>query len=119
MRRKLLFLLGLILLGTASYYSAYRLYVGGHPKVVLEEPMTLLKSKGTEQEVQKGNEQEYYLAKIEQEMLLVYKMPEKSIYDSMNADSLQFQEKDFLQLENGMVFEDLKEVFEFLESCMS
>lgn len=119
MRRKLLFLLGLILLGTASYYGAYQLYVGSHPKAVIEEPMTLLKSKDIKQKVQAENEREYYLARIEKEMLLVYKMPEESIYDSMNADGLQFQEKDFLQLEKGMVFEDLTEVLEFLESCMS
>ena len=52
-------------------------------------------------------------------MLLIYKMPEESIYDSLKTSNLQFQEKDYLQLKNGIVFQSLAEVFEFLESCMS
>lgn len=119
MRRKILFLIGLLIAGTFAYYGGYYLYTNQRPKIEIEIPATLQRGITDNDVKQTGYEQEYYIAKIEQEMLLIYKMPEESIYDSLKTSNLQFQEKDYLQLKNGIVFQSLAEVFEFLESCMS
>lgn len=102
-----------------NYYTSPTLYTSQRPKIEIEMPAALQRGIANNDIKQTGYEQEYYIAKIEQEMLLIYKMPEESIYDSLKISNLQFQEKDYLQLKNGIVFQSLAEVFEFLESCMS
>ena len=119
MRRKILFVIGLLIAGTSAYYGGYYLYTSQRPKIEIEMPATLQRGITDNDVKQTGYEQEYYIAKIEQEMLLIYKMPEESIYDSLKISNLQFQEKDYLHLKKGIVFHSLTEVFEFLESCMS
>ena len=119
MRKKILFFAGLLIAGTVAYYSGYYIYTSQRPKIDIEMPMILQRGT-TENDVELADySEEYYMAKIEQEMLLIYKMPEECVYDSLKTSNLQFQEKDYLQLEEGMIFHSLAEVFEFLESCMS
>ena len=50
---------------------------------------------------------------------MIYKMPEEILYDSVELSSLGLYENEKAQLLEGMVFGDLKEVFEFLENSMS
>ncbi len=119
MRRKILFIIGVLVAGIFSYYGGYYLYTTQRPKVEIEMPATLQRGMADNYIKQTGYEQEYYVAKIEQEMLVIYKMPDESIYDSLKTSNLQFQEKDYMLLQKGMSFDSLTEVFEFLESCMS
>ena len=62
---------------------------------------------------------EYYIAVIEQDMLMIYKMPEETLYDSVKVSTLHIVEEEMTQLQEGMIFEDLTELFGFLENSMS
>ena len=119
MRKTILFLIGLILAGTASFYGGYYLYVTNRPEISYEMPMTLQKGMMLTEKKDSVEEQNYYLAKIEEEKLMIYEMPEESIYDSLKIGTLQFMTEDYEKLKEGMIFQSLNEVFEFLESCMS
>ena len=63
--------------------------------------------------------EEHYLAKIEKDMLVIYKMPENVIYDSVRLSTLQLTNSESTALLNGIDFESITEVFEFLENSMS
>ncbi len=119
MRKKILFIICVLVAGVFAYYGGYYMYITQRPKVEIEMPATLQRGIADNHIKQTGYEQEYYVAKIEQEMLVIYKMPDESIYDSLKTSNLQFQEKDYMLLKEGISFESLTEVFEFLESCMS
>ena len=118
MRKKLIFLLGLIIAGILSYYSGYYLYVSSKPQTEIIEPVTFRHAGNLTKENTK-NVQEYYLGKIEQDMLNIYKMPENELYESVKADGLHLQESEKKLLYTGQRFESLNEVFEFLENSMS
>ena len=116
MRKALLFVVGLIFVGIAAYYGGYYLYQSSRPEVKIEEQQIV--GRGINQKSE-SKQENYYLLKIEENQLVIYKMPKMEVYDCMKIQGLQFQEKDKPILQEGMAFFDLTEVFEFLESCMS
>ena len=63
--------------------------------------------------------EEHYIAKIEQNMLVIYKLPEEIIYDSVKLSTLQLTDSEYTALSNGIDFYSLTEVFGFLENSMS
>lgn len=109
----------LIILGTFAYFGGYYFYLSGHSKTETVEEISLQRAMRMADMESTVEQQEYYIVKIEQEMLMVYKMPEEILYDSVEISSLHFQEKEQSQLSEGIVFSDLTEVFEFLENSMS
>ena len=119
MKRKIGFLILLILAGTLAYYGTYELYGMYRPKVQIPETMSLQKSPVKEELSLKNNDNRYYLGIIEQDRLSIYEMPEQTLYDSVKLSSLQIQNEEKNQLVKGMVFPTLAEVFEFLENSMS
>ncbi len=119
MRKTILFLIGLIIAGTASFYGGYYLYMTNRPEISYEMPMTLQKGIIQNDKNAVAEEQVYYLARIENEKLMIYEMPDERIYDSLKIGTLQFMEKDYEKLLDGITFYNLTEVFEFLENCMS
>lgn len=118
MKRKILFTLFLICTGAFAYYGGYHLYVANNPKTEIIEPETLQRAMPMS-DTKETILEEYYIGKIEQDMLMIYKMPEETLYDSIETGSLRFFGDEESQLMEGMVFQDLTEVFEFLENSMS
>ena len=118
MRRKFAYIAGLIVAGVLSYYSGYYFYINSRTGMVSDESERI--QRGGIENLQMINEtNEYYIAKIENNMLVIYQMPQEDIYDSLRIEQLQFQNKDYPELYDGKRFDSLREVFEFLESCMS
>ena len=118
MRKKILFLLCLVIAGILSYYSGYYLYISSNPRTEIVEPVNLHRAMMISEDISEGL-QEYYIAKIEQDMLVIYKMPERTFYDSVKVSSLHLEEKDKNELLAGQRFASIEEVFEFLENTMS
>lgn len=118
MKKTVLFIIGLIFAGTLSYFGGYYLYVTQNPKIELTEQVTVQNAVPLSS-VKMPEEQDYYFAKLEQDMLRIYKMPDAVVYDSVRASSLHMSGMDEELLLAGMRFETLEEVFEFLESAMS
>lgn len=119
MRKAVLFIIFIIFAGTISYFGGYYLYISGNPKTELTEQMTVQKSVEFAEPFNGDDTQEYYFAKIEQGQLLIYKMPDATLYDSVEISSLHMQGMEEVQFLEGMRFESLAEVFEFLENAMS
>ncbi len=119
MKKTVLFIIFLIFAGTLSYFGGYYLYVSENPKTEITEQITVQKAVQLSDTVVSAEEQEYYFAKIEQDMLMIYKMPDATLYDSVEVSSLHVQGMEESQLLEGMRFDTLTEVFEFLENAMS
>ncbi len=119
MKRIILFMIGLIAVGILAYYGAYHFYLSGHPETEYVEQISVQRSVPQSDIEQESKLPEYYIAKIEQDMLMIYKMPEEILYDSVETSSLNFHGTEEAQLMNGISFDSLKEVFEFLENSMS
>ena len=118
MRKKFTYIAGLIFAGVLSYYSGYYFYINSRTGFLEHEYESV--QRGNTENLQLVNvAKEYYIAKIENNLLVIYQMPQKIIYDSLRTEQLQFQEKDYQELYEGMRFDSLGELFEFLESCMS
>ena len=81
MRKKGLFLFVLMIMGVISYFGGYYLYLSSNPKTEIADPVHFQRTGILAEDLQEGR-QEYYLAKIDQESLVIYKMPEKIFYDS-------------------------------------
>ena len=118
MKKKILYVIFLIVAGTFAYYGGYHAYTSNRPKVQLIEPERLQKAMPTK-DYYNSDIREYYVGKIEKDHLLIYKMPEDSVYDSIRLSTLNFYGEEEEKLMEGMIFEDLTEVFEFLENSMS
>lgn len=120
MKKKIFFLIFLVLAGTLSYFGGYYLYISENPKEVYLEP-ELLRSKVNAENIQdfKQIQQDYYFAQIEQEMLMIYQMPDGILYDSVELSSLHIPAAELHNLTEGVRFENLRSVFEFLENSMS
>lgn len=119
MRRTVLFVAGLIAAGMLAYFGGYYLYVSENPETEFTDPMALQSPVVQSETEQTDETKEYYIAKIEQDMLMIYQMPEKTLYDSIEISSLNFHGSQESQLTEGITFENLTEVFEFLENSMS
>jgi hypothetical protein len=118
MRKKILFLIFLIIAGTFSYYGGYHVYQMNRPKIELVRPESLQMAIQTK-EMDDYRPKEYYVGKIKNDQLIIYKMPEEYLYDSIKLSSLDFYGEEETKLMEGMEFENLTEVFEFLENSMS
>ena len=116
MRKTLLYAIVLIVMGIAAYQVGYRLYQIN--RLQPEIPKQRLLPKEVLQE-RSWTEEPYYLLKIEDKMLVIYRMPNGDVYDMVRIEGLQLQEEDLSNLTEGKSLEDLTEVFEFLENCMS
>ena len=119
MKKTVFFIIGLILAGTLAYFTGYYVYTSEKPGTEVPETIALQKAVILSDDRFFSESEEYYMAKIEKDMLMIYQMPEKSLYDSVELNGLHFTEKEKPQLMEGMVFRDLTEVFEFLENSMS
>ena len=118
MRKKFAYITGLIVAGILSYYSGYYFYINSRTGLLSHGYESV--QRGNIENLQLINEtKEYYIAKIEKNLLVIYQMPQEIIYDSLRTEQLQFQKKDYPELYDGMRFDSLSELFEFLESCMS
>ena len=117
MKKKTIYtLIALVLLCVLAYFGGYYLmYDQSQPELeeVLMPKNFLLDDADTE------IYSEYYTARLEDMTLHIYKMPENTIYDSVQMNSLHLSEEEIERLHTGIVFYDLKEVFEFLENSMS
>lgn len=116
-RRTVFMVVGVVLLGILAYFGGYY-YMHEKPQIKIEETMmqrNLLLSGEGNSEIQA----EYYVAKIEETMLNIYKMPENMLYDAVKLSSLQLSEEEQERLRAGITFQGLTEVFEFLENSMS
>ena len=118
MKKKILFFVFLIAAGAFAYYGGYHAYTSSRPKSRMIETESLQKAVQMDH-TDKTMSEEYYIGKIESDQLVIYKMPEDVIYDSVELSSLSFYDEERDRLLNGMVFEDLTAVFEFLENSMS
>lgn len=120
MKKKIFFLIFLILAGSLSYFGGYYLYISENPKEVYREP-DLLRSGITTENVRYSERmpQEYYFAQIEQKTLMIYQMPEGILYDSVELSSMHLPETEKIKLTEGVRFENLQSVFEYLENSMS
>lgn len=119
MKKVILFIISLAVVGTLAYFGGYYLYVSENPRKEPVEQITLQRSALQQNFPKEETVSEYYLAKIEQDMLMIYKMPEETIYDSVKTSSLNFHGAEEAELLKGISFKSLPEVFEFLESTMS
>ena len=119
MKRTVFFVIGLILAGTLAYFTGYYVYTSVNMKTEGPETIALQKAVTLSGEKLLSEPEEYYMAKIEQDMLMIYQMPGESLYDSVKLNGLYFSEKEKSRLTEGMVFYNLTEVFEFLENSMS
>lgn len=120
MKKKVFFLIFLILAGTLSYYGGYYLYISENPKEIYREP-DLMKSGISAEQVHSTDEilQEYYMAQIEQDQLIIYRMPEGVLYDAVELSGLHMPEEERIRFTEGVRFENLGSLFEFLENSMS
>ena len=118
MKRKILFVLFLMIAGTVSYLGGYYVYKSTNPKTEILEPENLQRTFQIS-DTNNTDTIEYYVGKIEQNLLIIYKMPEETVYDSVELNSLRFYEDEENRLMEGMIFQNLTEVFEFLENSMS
>lgn len=119
MKKTILFLIGLILAGTAAYFIGYFAYVSDNSEVESQEHVIVQKALYHSEKKFKSEEIEQYYVKIEQDTLKIYKMPEKILYESIALSSLHLSEKEKKHLKEGIILQDLKEVYEFLENSMS
>ena len=118
MKRTILLVLCLIIVGAFAYYGGYYVYKSINPETEILDSESLQRAAPMSDTKEKESE-EYYIGRIEQNMLMIYKMPEETLYDSVEMSSLRFYEDEEQKLIEGMVFQDLTEVFEFLENSMS
>lgn len=119
MKKIVIFSISLIVIGMLAYFGAYYAYLSGNPQVELKEEAALQKSVIDPFVEREHGEPEYYLARIEKDRLMIYKMPENTLYDYVELSSLNFHGTEREDLATGISFENLTEVFEFLENSMS
>lgn len=119
MKKIIVFVVCLIFAGILAFLGGYYGYKMKNPKAEQRDSMERQYSISSEQNHAEQVLNEYYMAKIEQELLMVYKMPEEILYESVELSSLHMTEKEKNGLMSGMIFLNLPEVFEFLENSMS
>lgn len=118
MKKTVLF--GAVLLAACvlAYFGGYYMVVSETLRGQREEPITLQRNIEMS-ETAEEMPGEYYIARIEQDMLFIYEMPENIIYDSIRTESIHFPEGELPVLREGITFQTLPEVYEFLENSMS
>lgn len=118
MKKSVSFALLLIFLCFAAYFGGYRMAASRAEKMRQAEKNYLHQTVRNVEMTEKVPG-EHYVAKIEQETLFIYEMPEHTVYDFMEIKTLHFPENERAELKKGLVFETLAEVYEFLENSMS
>lgn len=106
-----------IVFGILAYLGGYY-FMREKPQKELEE-LVMQRNLLITSDANTAEEMVYYRAGIEGMTLHIYKMPENIIYDSVDLSSLQLTEDEKNELKKGITFNDLPEVFEFLENSMS
>lgn len=119
MKEKIMFTIGMIAACILAYFSGYYGYLSHSLKTEFIEPLSVQHSIQLGQDAATEVLKEYYIGKIEQDVLLIYKMPEQILYESVNMDTLHVTETEKEGFIKGKIFADLSEVFEFLENSMS
>ena len=118
MRKKIIFMIVLLCAGTFAYYGGYHFYRSTHPKVEITKPEIYSQPVPVAKKAVQIS-RDYYIGVIQEDKLMIYQMPEEVLYDSVEVSSLKFYEDEQQQLKEGMIFDDLTELFEFLENSMS
>ena len=118
MRKTIVVTGGILLAGVLSYFGGYFYYNSLNPKTGFIEPISVQRTVRLLDESSDEME-EHYQTKIEQDMLMIYKLPENVIYDSVKLSTLHLTESEYTALNDGIDFYSLTEVFEFLENSMS
>lgn len=118
MKKTIVVTSSIILVGILSYFGGYFYYTAVSTQTKNMNPISIQRSIQLTESNQTRIE-EYYLAKIEQDMLVIYKIPENVIYDSVKLSTLHLTDSESAALRNGINFDGLTEVFEFLENSMS
>lgn len=118
MKKAAIILGTLLLISVLAYWGGYHLVVSKTPEAQPEKE-EILKKEFPVQEMPKETFGGHYVAKIEEEMLFIYEMPENTVYDSMRTESMHFPAGELPALREGIVFQSLPEVYEFLENSMS
>lgn len=120
MKKKLLLGICLVFAGILAYFCGYYGYQRTVSGTEIPKTMTVQRALQSENsEAGEVNAEEYYVAKIERDFLMIYKMPENTVYESVKMNSLYVTEKEKQRLITGRIFWNLPEVFEFLENSMS
>ena len=117
--RKALFVTGTIFLsGILAYFGGYYYYTSTNSQTKVLNPVSVQRAVQIKDENLTEIE-EYFFAKIVDEMLVIYQMPEKNIYEIIKLSSLQLTENEYITLLEGIHFQNLTEIFNFLENSMS
>ena len=114
MKKSLVFI-GIVIAGGLAYWSGYQ-YVDSK-----DQPIPFVSGERELWPVKNKNyvENRFYILKIDGDMLSVYQMPSERLYDSVKLSTLHLEEEEYTELFQGIKFETLTEVFEFLENSMS
>ena len=118
MRKTILVTCGIILAGILSYFGGYYFYDSVNSKSKTIEPISVQRTILLQDNKEEAAEEHYHI-KIEQDLLVIYKIPENIIYDSIRLSSLHLTESEYAAFSDGIDFYSLTEVFEFLENSMS
>ena len=118
MKKTIVVTSSIILAGILSYFGGYFYYTSVNSQTKEIDPVSVQKSV-QEIDYDLTDTEEYYFAKIEQDMLMIYKIPENIIYDSVKLSTLHLTDSESAALLTGIRFAGLSEVFEFLENSMS
>lgn len=117
--KKTWFVTGTIFLaGILAYFGGYYYYTSTNSQSKILNPVSVQRAVQPAEEHQIEAEKHYF-AKIEEEMLVIYEMPEELIYESIRLSSLQLTEGEYIALLDGIHFQNLPEIFNFLENSMS
>lgn len=119
MKKLIYYMIFLIAGGILAYFIAYYSYMEKLSKPEVLQSVVLQETVPFNDKNLLMKTDNYYLVKIEKDSLIVYTMPEEQIYDSIKLSSLYISENEYEELYNGLVFEHLNEVLEFLENSMS
>lgn len=118
MKKYWLFLAGILLVGLLAYWGSYYFYMSNRTENT-RKVRPVQSSKSAVPEAKTTSQEGYYVARIEDSMLIIYEMPEIRVYDSMDLRSFHFSETERIMLSEGLEFMNLGEVFGFLENSMS
>lgn len=119
MKKKLFLLIAVLtftglVAGLAGYYAAAFKFQKNDAK---ERFLSAVPQKTAQND--SGNEDPYYVVKMEGESLFIYEMPANVMYDSVSRQSLNLSDGQLSEIDRGLVFKTLPDVFEFLENSMS
>lgn len=119
MGKRLWFIAGLAAVGIFAYCSSYYFYLGSERERGISDPPVSQYVLPLPEETVSSDEEEYYIAKIEEDVIVIRRMPDNVRYETIKLSSVRFLDDEEERLKEGILFESLSEVFEFLENSMS